>query len=398
MRIAFLTPEFVTESNFDGGLANYLNRVTINLKDMGHEPVVIVASDRDGMILHNGIEVHKVMMKSSLRKTINVLTLRKLSQAIHWVHQSRRLNIRLKELHRKQPFDIAQYASYTATALFRWKNIPAVVRISSYQKLWDKHYNLKSSFNGRVCVFLELRSLRRADGVFGPSDLIATVLSEETHRHIEVIESPFLINEEVTDETVYRSFLQGKSYLLFFGTLGRLKGVDIIAEILHPLLSEHQDLHFVFAGKQTHYQGLPISEHILQKAGPYHRRVLFLDKLTHKELYPIVSNAYLVVLPSRIDNLPNTCIESMALGKVVIGSKGASFEQLIEDGKSGFLCDKENPKSLLDTIETVMNLVKEEIDRIGANARERIEKLAPIYTVTRLVQYYQSVIAQKSKR
>ncbi len=43
-------------------------------------------------------------------------------------------------------------------------------------------------------------------------------------------------------------------------------------------------------------------------------------------------------LPSRIDNLTNTCIESMALGKVVIGTQGAIFEQLIEDGVNCFLC------------------------------------------------------------
>ena len=42
-------------------------------------------------------------------------------------------------------------------------------------------------------------------------------------------------------------------------------------------------------------------------------------------------------LPSKVDNLPNTCLEAMALKRVVIGSRtAASFDQLISDGVNGF--------------------------------------------------------------
>lgn len=45
MRIAFLTTEFVNESNFSGGLANYLLRVCLGLKELGHKPKVFVITD-----------------------------------------------------------------------------------------------------------------------------------------------------------------------------------------------------------------------------------------------------------------------------------------------------------------------------------------------------------------
>ena len=35
LRVAFATPEYVTEKHFDGGLANYLNRVS---RSLVHEP------------------------------------------------------------------------------------------------------------------------------------------------------------------------------------------------------------------------------------------------------------------------------------------------------------------------------------------------------------------------
>src|ERR1051326_7456438 len=47
-----------------------------------------------------------------------------------------------------------------------------------------------------------------------------------------------------------------------------------------------------------------------------------------------------VVLPSLIDNLPNSCLEAMGLGRVVIGTKGTSFEELITDEANGFLIEQ----------------------------------------------------------
>lgn len=57
-----------------------------------------------------------------------------------------------------------------------------------------------------------------------------------------------------------------------------------------------------------------------------------------------------MVLPSRLDNFPNTCIEAMALGKVVVGTYKTSFEQLIDPNVSGLLCEHSNPQSLIKSI------------------------------------------------
>ena len=46
MRIAFITPEFVTNEYFSGGLANYVHRVSRVLVEMGHEVHVITLAER----------------------------------------------------------------------------------------------------------------------------------------------------------------------------------------------------------------------------------------------------------------------------------------------------------------------------------------------------------------
>jgi glycosyltransferase involved in cell wall biosynthesis len=51
-----------------------------------------------------------------------------------------------------------------------------------------------------------------------------------------------------------------------------------------------------------------------------------------------------------VDNLPNTVIESLLLGTPVIGSRGASIDELVVDEVSGLLVEIENPRALADAM------------------------------------------------
>ncbi len=78
-------------------------------------------------------------------------------------------------------------------------------------------------------------------------------------------------------------------------------------------------------------------DYVRAQAGALHYKIIYPGVLPHAQLLPIIEHASAVVLPSRIDNFPNTCLEAMACGKIVIGTRGTSFEQLIDDGISSFV-------------------------------------------------------------
>ena len=64
LRIAFATPEYITENHFDGGLANYLSRVSRILANLGHDVHVVTLSPIDeAEFEHEGVMVHRVMLK-----------------------------------------------------------------------------------------------------------------------------------------------------------------------------------------------------------------------------------------------------------------------------------------------------------------------------------------------
>jgi glycogen synthase len=158
-------------------------------------------------------------------------------------------------------------------------------------------------------------------------------------------------------------------------------------------LSSHKELYFVFIGKDGGNRGGPMIEHVWEKAGFFRDRVIYFGQLRHRQLYPILARSTAVVLPSRIDNLPNACLEAMALKRVVIGTRGASFEQLIEDGVNGFLCPPDNPENLFATIEKVLTLADSEMENIGQKAVDRIEVMRPNKAVRQLVDFYETVIS-----
>jgi hypothetical protein len=88
LRIAFATPEYVTEKHFDGGLANYVNRVSKTLADLDHDVHVVTLSLQDeAKFEYEGVMVHRVNL-SRAGKALNRLTLNSLGTTVHWLNFS----------------------------------------------------------------------------------------------------------------------------------------------------------------------------------------------------------------------------------------------------------------------------------------------------------------------
>jgi glycogen(starch) synthase len=396
MRIAFLTTEFVTEPQFSGGLANYLLRTCLSLMELGHSPTVFVISEKANAFLYRSIQVHQIKYSPPpILKSIDGITFKKFTRFLWMIGSARTIAKALNIENRKTPFDIVQSTSYKGTSLFVNPNIPSVVRISGIQQLLREAYGKPSNFVEKMVEWLELVAIKRAQGVYAPSKLIADRLGLVLGQHIKVIQPPFFLDTQNLDWTLYENALRKKSYLLFFGTIGLLKGCKTIAQILEPVLLSNPGLYFVFVGKSTKYNGLPMMEYILQKARSVRRRVLHFESMHHEALYPIIKNARAVILPSRIDNFPNTCLEAMHFGQIVVGTLGTSFEELIDDGVSGFLCVPDDPESLLKVTQKALSLSNPQREIISKNAKNRIAALRPQNIIPGLIQFYKSVIYEK---
>lgn len=358
LRVAFVTPEFVTEKNFDGGLSNYLEKVARLLINSGHHPYIFVLSNQDKVFEHNGITVIRVRQQK--RKTRYIDYLNKLTgrrcMALHpWYRESRLLDRALHEFQKEHQIDVVQYANYRATSIATTQRIPWLVRMSGYQPAWIEANGQKlAGAKKKQLVSMEDAVLRQAPMVISPSLLMANLAREKGATDVKVVRTPFAGNSK--SHPLPPPALSQAKYLLYFGSIKKMKGISLIAEMIGELLSKHPSLHFVFAGKDLKIHGERASQLISGKAASSQDRIHFTGALKKTDLEQHITHATAIVLPSLIDNLPNTLLESLASGKIVIGPDGASFDELITHRKNGILFKLGDANDLRDKIELALSL------------------------------------------
>lgn len=74
-----------------------------------------------------------------------------------------------------------------------------------------------------------------------------------------------------------------------------------------------------------------------------------------------VEEAKCVILPSEwYENGPYSILEAIALGKPAIVSNNGGLPEIVDDGKTGFICEPNNPDSLCACLEKMNNLTEDE--------------------------------------
>ena len=398
MRIGFVTPEFVTERYFSGGLANYVYRIARALVSRGHEVHVITFSEEEPAEFdYKGIGVCRI---NNNRKTIawlNRLSFGKLRSSMKLVALSLEFYTKLKELHRRHPFDLVQYSNYNSGGLVSslLLDVPFLLRISTYTPVWHECLGVRRTTDMKAVEWLERLQLRVSRNIYAPSMTLKRMLEEQTPaRNIRVVRTPFFIETESWDSSLYVSELQGKPYLLFFGRYQLHKGIHILAQALPHFFKNIDGCSAVFVGMDIATPLAPsMRQYVSAICGEYADRLIFIGQIPHEQLYPVISGARLVVLPSLIDNMPNACLEAMALGKPVVGTRGASFEEMIRDGETGFLVPAGNAGALADTLCSAWRDPR--LDEIGSAAAVAVQAYAPEETVQAFLDYAQEIITRR---
>lgn len=386
MRILYVATEYPERGMPTTGFPNYLYRVSLALVQMGHEPIILSPGRKDCCRTEQGIHFWTVRMEYKDYSS------QVLCYTVNALRKSNILNRKVSEIIKKQSVDIVQFTSLEGSALFYRRNIPAVLRLSSYAKTYFSTFQTFSPAKVKAMSFIERWSARRCKAVFAPCKITAQAFGKDCRRKVHVIETPFVNDVQEYDNTYVEEYLRDKKYVLFFGSLYAEKGILVIADILEKFLRENAEYYFVFVGDVCAINGESSANLLKRRAGTMARRVIIWSALSHKQLYPIIKAADFVVLPSLMDNLPNACIEAMYFQKVVIGTKGASFEQLITHGKNGFLCEIGNSEDLYKKMKMAVSLTSEDKVQMGIQAGKRIDKLKPEVAVKRLLRLYEYVV------
>lgn len=176
--------------------------------------------------------------------------------------------------------------------------------------------------------------------------------------------------------------------LLFVGRLEKRKGVDTLFAALGAaakLSGGRLPFQLDLAGRDT--QDPATGElfgraHFERLVGRELRaQVVFHGELEPGALRRLLAGAHGAIVPSPMDNFPNTCIEAMAAARPVVAARAGGAAEMIEDGASGLLFEPGDAAGLAGRLMELAAMAPEARARMGQAARHRICALCDDDTV-----------------
>ncbi|HWV58720.1 MAG TPA: glycosyltransferase family 4 protein [Longimicrobiales bacterium] len=388
LRVAYLTSEYGDIGQQRGGLGSHLARTVPLVAAAGARCDVFLCSGSRGdtareTIVVDGVNVHRIagshetpfddlLVPAQVRRHLRSAWL--LADALGSPQTP--------------AFDVVQVPNIGVAGLFADVRVPMAMRFSSHAATWHAASGAQRDARTVLGEILQRRAIDRAVAHFAPSRFVAALVSEETGIPVDVIRPPMpSVEDDARWDTEWAaSAAGGGPYVVHAGQLGAAKGTDLVIAAAEIAMTGGARLRFHFCGPDAG-AGARIAR--LERRFP--DRVQYHGRLPASRLHPLMGGAHAVLCPSRADNLPNVAIEAMALGTPVIGTRGASIDELVNDGESGVLVPLE-ATALAEAIARLVSLPADDLARMRRAARDKVsEALDPGRQIRALLDFYGSV-------
>ena len=219
-----------------------------------------------------------------------------------------------------------------------------------------------------------------------PSYFYKKKLEESGIIHPEIVH----IKNFLPLDTKFKNDNEDKNYLLYFGRISEEKGIITLLKAMEKL-QNNTPLYILGTG--------PIEEQVKEyiKAHNLEEKVKMFGFKSGDELKKFVAQAKCIILPSEwYENGPYAIMEAMSQGKPVIVSRFGGLPEIVEDQKTGFICNPFDSEDLKNCIEKVCNLTADEYKAMSntavLNAKRDFD--ADTYGKT-LIAHYERLIQNK---
>ena len=124
-----------------------------------------------------------------------------------------------------------------------------------------------------------------------------------------------------------------------------------------------RDSVFLFAGNETPGYGR-YQRSVRQELSAAACEVRVLGNLGHAQLAELMNISEACIIPSLMEATSLACLEAMACATPVIGTRTGGLLELIREGENGWLVPMRDEKALAATIDDVLALAPERLERI----------------------------------
>lgn len=303
------------------------------------------------------------------------------NQAYAWrVYQT------LLALSSKHDLDVVEFPDYRAEGFYciRAKRVlnafagsRVIVKCHTPLSLLES-INEETQFYAEVQCDIEMEDycVRHADMVTSPSQSLADYFQERVGRK-DIRNCPYPLHLTFLDGPKPWQEIDPKK-IRFLGSVQVRKGVDVFIDAAVRILEQDPEYQFEIYGQERNATvfGRSYTEHLRKRIPECWRdSIHFMGAVPYEKIGDLMRLSGVVVLPSRWENWANACLESMAMGCVVLASERGGMAEMIQDGRSGFHIDPLDPEALSDTIIRV-SLDGDLLDLVSRKAVERARQLA----------------------
>ncbi len=183
------------------------------------------------------------------------------------------------------------------------------------------------------------------------------------------------------------------------------KGVHYTMEALAEIVKIYPDTHLYMTGRNL-LPKRPIKEqirissyekYIQELIKKYHleEHITFLGTLNETDMCEQYSKANVFILPSAIENSPNSLGEAMLVGTPVVAADVGGVRNLMTDKKEGYIYQHDAPYMLAYYILKIFEKSKEELTEMSESERAHAKELYnPEKNAEDLMNIYQSLLSE----
>ncbi|MFY4774484.1 glycosyltransferase family 4 protein [Metabacillus sp. RGM 3146] len=136
--------------------------------------------------------------------------------------------------------------------------------------------------------------------------------------------------------------IKEKYILTYVGRLAPEKDIETLMKISHQLPASMKDkVHWVIVGDGP-------SKTEMEKQAP--DNMTFAGYLSGKNLARLYAGSDLFVFPSPTETFGNVVLEALACGTPVVGANSGGVKNIVQEGRTGSLCEPRNAEDFIQTI------------------------------------------------
>ncbi len=374
-KILICTSEFKSEKNFDGGISSHFFRLAKELNQK-YDVTVITSSDKSGFFKFDGINVLRVNIFNIFTKFFLKITEKKnfrgeiFARPFFCLIQSYLLNKKISKLINKNSVII--YSSYQYLNLFQNPKWKSIVYIWSFQKDWN-FVNPNSIFQ-KIDTYFENKSFLISKKIISVSKLLTGRINKNFKDKTILIRPLYLpLSTQPDLDIKYEDKLEDNQYFLYFGSMIKRKGIDLIFKILPELINKYPEYKFIFCGSNSKFDGVSKKEILHKFKTKFPNNILIFDSLPQNKLFLLIKNSKIVVMPTYIDTTPSMSLEALDLKAIVLCSSNSSIDEYIINNENGFVFKNGDAEDLLKQIIYINNINEEKIEDIRNKAKDTIK-------------------------